>query len=68
VRCGRVGRKGSLGGVGDSAAAQATSCGAHLYRLAEAHFVAEEYSSVPSLDGGGHSLALKREQCVLERH
>ena len=38
----------------------------HLYRLAEAHLVAEEYPSVPSLDGGGHSLALEREQRVLE--
>ena len=38
----------------------------HLYRLAEAHLVAEEYPSVPSLDGGGHSLALEREQRVLQ--
>ena len=38
----------------------------HLYRLAEAHLVAEEYPSVPSLDGGCHSLALEREQRVLE--
>lgn len=63
----RTGGKGSVGGVGDSAAAHATPRGAHLYRLAEAHFVAEQYSSVPSLDGGGHSLALEWEQCVLER-
>lgn len=38
----------------------------HLYRLAEAHLVAQEYPSVPSLDGSGHSLALKRKQRVLE--
>ena len=38
----------------------------HLYRLAEAHLVAQKYPSVPSLDGGGHSLALEREQRVLE--
>ena len=38
----------------------------HLYRLAKAHLVAEEYPSVPSLDGGGHSLALEREQRVLQ--
>jgi hypothetical protein len=38
----------------------------HLYRLAEAHLVAEEYSSVPSFDGGSDSLALEREQRFLE--
>ena len=31
----------------------------HLYRLAEAHLVAEEYPSVPSLNSSGHALALE---------
>ena len=38
----------------------------HLYRLAEAHLVAEEYPPVPSLNGSGHSLALERKKRVLE--
>ena len=38
----------------------------HLQRLSKAHLVAEEYPSVPSLDSGGHSLALEREQRVLK--
>ena len=65
-KVGWAGAKKRVKGEGGTHHARWRASYTHLYRLAEAHLVAEEYPSVPSLDGGCHSLALEREQRVLE--